>query len=206
MVRRLLMMKCVNWQFNNSGPAEHIQAPAAILKGVLMYRETLMNQWANLYSDFDHDFELLQNQGKAPDCFNRWYATRLHRWSSITYSEGILLEQENNPEFAHHLKNTMGNFRFQFVTPAKKIPVWPGIAVGAAVGAAASAILMLVHWGAIKSVIGGIVLCMVIASGSFRSNAAFRKKEKNREKNEYVGQLKDYKKKLIAVCDKYRIN
>ena len=115
-----------------------------------MYRETLIGQWVNLYNDFAHDFELLQHQEKAPDNFNRWYKTRIHRWKSITYSEGILLEQVNNAEFTERLLAEMEKFCFQPVEPEKEKPAWTGIAAGAAAGAAAGGVLSFLHWGGQK--------------------------------------------------------
>lgn len=170
-----------------------------------MYRETLLEQWKNLYSDFDNEFELLQRNGAAPECFDRWYEARVHRWCSITYSEGILLEEMNRPEFADELLNVMRSFRFHPVNPAGERPVRTGIAAGAAAGIAVWGILTLLHWGAARALISGITICAVTVSAVFRSNAAFRKEEQIRVRKAYVEQLKDYQQALTDVCDHYRI-
>lgn len=171
-----------------------------------MYRETFIGQWINLCSDFDHDFELLQHQGEAPESFNRWYKTRVHRWKSITYSEGILLEQVNNAEFAERLRTEMEKFCFQLVEPEKEKSAWTGIAAGAAAGAAAGGILAFLHWGAAKVVISGIALFAVTAAGSLQSNAACRKEEQKRVREGYIGQLKSYEGTLLELFNQYNIS
>ena len=58
-----------------------------------MYKDTLKGQWKNLYSDFAQEYDRLLTQGTAPGCFAQWYETRIHRWQSVAYPEGIILEQ-----------------------------------------------------------------------------------------------------------------
>lgn len=169
-----------------------------------MYRETLMNQWKNLYSDFAGEYDILKNHGNATAAFNRWYEARVHRWSSITYSEGILLEQENNSSFSKELQSVLKNFRFTDVPPMKEGPLWLGIAVGVAAGVIAGRVLMLLHWGKMKAIISGIALLIVIIAAFAKSNADKRNQEQKRIKEEYVQQLKDYQNQILIVCDKYQ--
>lgn len=169
-----------------------------------MYRETLMNQWKNLYSDFAGEYDILKNQGNATAAFNRWYEARVHRWSSITYSEGILLEQENNPSFSKELQSVLKNFRFTDVPPVKEGQLWIGAAAGVAAGVIAGRVLMLLHWGKMKAIISGIVLLIVIIAAFAKSNADKRVQEQKRMKDEYVQQLKDYQGQLLIVCDKFK--
>lgn len=58
-----------------------------------MYRETLTGQWKNLSGDFAQEYDRLLAKGEAPGCFAGWYETRIHRWQSVAYPEGIILEQ-----------------------------------------------------------------------------------------------------------------
>lgn len=58
-----------------------------------MYRETLTGQWKNLSGDFAQEYDRLLTKGEAPGCFAGWYETRIHRWQSVAYPEGIILEQ-----------------------------------------------------------------------------------------------------------------
>lgn len=168
-----------------------------------MYRETLMNQWKNLYSDFAGEYDILKNQGNATAAFNRWYEARVHRWSSITYSEGILLEQENNPSFSKELQSVLKNFRFIDVPAIEEKPLWIGIAVGAVAGVIAGRVLMMLHWGKMKAIVSGIVLLIVIIAAFAKSNADKKMHEHKRIKDEYVQQLKDYQNQILIVCDKY---
>ncbi len=170
-----------------------------------MYRETLMDQWKNLYSDFAGEYDLLKNQGEAAAAFNRWYEARVHRWSSMTYSEGILLDQEDNPAFSTRLRSVLKAFRFHKVEPAGEKPFWMGMAAGAAAGVLAGGVLMLLHWGKFKAILSGIVIFVVIATAFSRRNADFAKQEQARVRENYIQQLKDYQKELIAVCDQYQM-
>lgn len=170
-----------------------------------MYRETLIDQWKSLYSDFAGEYELLRNQGEAAAAFNRWYEARIHRWSSITYSEGILLDQENNPAFSADLRSALKAFRFHKVEPAGEKPLWMGMAAGLAAGVIVGGLLMLFHWGKIKAIISGIVMLVVIVTAFSRKNADFEKQEQKRVKESYIQQLKDYQKELIAVCGQHQM-
>lgn len=171
-----------------------------------MYRETLIDQWKNLYSDFAGEYERLQHQGDATAAFNRWYEARVHRWNSITYSEGILLEQENNPAFSTNLRLVLQNFRFHSVKPQTGQPVWIGIAASALGGGIATGTLLLFHWGEIKAIISGAALFVVIAAAFSKKNADSKKLEQKRVKEAYIQQLKDYQSELIAICNKYDMN
>lgn len=170
-----------------------------------MYRETLMDQWKNVYSDFAGEYEILQHQGEATAAFNRWYEARVHRWSSMTYSEGILLEQENNPEFSAGLRSVLKSFRFSKVEAGQEKPSWPGIAAGVAAGILVGGILMLLHWGRIKAIISGAVMLVVVVAAFSRKNADDAKQEQKRVRESYIRQLKDYQRELIAVCDQYQV-
>ena len=80
-----------------------------------MYQDTLKNQWENLCADFEKDFDITITKGKIPVCFNEWYKVRAYRWRSFTYSEGIILEQNTDPEFAEKLLELIESFSFKSV-------------------------------------------------------------------------------------------
>lgn len=170
-----------------------------------MYREIIIDQWKNLYSDFAKEYEILRNRGNETASFNRWYEARIHRWNSITYSEGIILEQENNPDFSRELLKVLKGFKFRNVEPEKEKPMWIGIVAGVIAGVAVSAILTFLGWGKIKAVISGAVLLVVIIAAFSKENADYKNQEDKRVKEEYIQQLRGHQKEIIAVCDKYHM-
>lgn len=170
-----------------------------------MYRETLIAQWNNLYSDFAGEYETLRKHENVIASFNRWYEARIHRWNSITYSEGIILEQENNPDFCDELKGVLKKFRFTKVEASDSSPKWIGIVAGLIGGGLAGGVLALLHWGIVRTVISGVIVFIMIAIGFSKKNTDTEKKEAARVKEAYIQQLKDYQKTLIAVCDKYKM-
>lgn len=170
-----------------------------------MYRETLKDQWKNLYCDFESEYDVVSKQGEKPSCLNRWYSARSHRWSSVTYAEGIILEQEKKPEFAQALQNAINSFQFKKEAPAKEksAPAYCGI--GAAVGVLAGVISYFFHVGLFKSIISGLVVCVVAIAALLRHAATYNESEIKREKQAYVAQLKDYVNALQKVCEQYNI-
>ncbi len=170
-----------------------------------MYRETLMAQWNNLYSDFAGEYEILKKQENVTASFNHWYEARVHRWNSITYPEGIILEQLNKPDFSRELKKAFKGFKFEEVKPAEEKPLWMGIAAGIAAGVLAGGILTLLHWGKTEVIISGVVLLAAVIVVFFKKNADDGRQEEKRVKEEYIQQLRDYQKELIAVCNRYQM-
>lgn len=170
-----------------------------------MYREALIDQWNNLYSDFAGEYETIKKQENMIASFNRWYEARIHRWNSIAYSEGIILEQEKNPDFSDELKTVLRSFRFTEVEASDAFPKWIGIAAGLIGGGIAGGALALLHWGIARSVLSGGIVFIIIAVGFSKKNADTEKKEAERVKEAYIRQLMDYQKALIAVCDKYKL-
>lgn len=171
-----------------------------------MYSETLMNQWTNLYSDFAGEYEEIKKQGNEPYGFNRWYEARIHRWSSIAYSEGMILEQEKKPDFSNELIQVMKNFSFKKVESTNESKVWIGIIIGIVVGGLTGGILGMIHWGIIKSVLSGIILFAVIAASYSKKCADDKRKEDSRVKKEYIQQLREYQRNLMDVCTKYNVD
>lgn len=169
-----------------------------------MYREVLMDQWKNLYCDFDGEYEILRYRGNEVTAFNRWYEARVHRWSSITYSEGILLEQENNADFSKELQSVLNSFRFHDVDFGDVKPNWKGIVAAIAIGIIVTGLLMMLHIGQMKSIVSGGVLFVVIAVTLQRKRMEYEKYRQKCLKDGYIQQLKDYQDKLAAVCDKYQ--
>lgn len=171
-----------------------------------MYKETLNAQWKNLYSDFAQEYDLLKTKGNEPGCFDRWYEARIHRWQSVAYPEGMILEQTGLADFARELTDVMKRFRFQYVESRQGRPVWWGIVLGLAAGVAAAVVLKLLHWSTVRVILSGIVVCIVAVLGFVRAEEAAKESECKRVKEEYVGQLKAYEKELTAVCDKFEVD
>lgn len=165
-----------------------------------MYQDTLKEHWKNLYSDFAQEYDRLKMKGKEPDCFDDWYHTRIHRFQSVAYPEGIILEQVGNAEFLQALTDTMKEFRFELVEPQEGKPLWQGILLGIAAGGASALLLLLLHWETVRLILSGIVVFVVVFLGFWRSEQAAKLAEQKRVKETYVGQLRDYWEKLSDVC------
>ena len=168
-----------------------------------MYSDTLKEQWRNLYSDFAQEYDRLTLKGDAPACFRQWYETRLHRWQSVAYPEGIILEQTGDAALSRELTDAMRNFAFSPVKPQPVRPMWLSAALGLIAASFSSALLLLFHWNPIRIVISGIVVFIVTALGVARSVTSAREAEAKRVRDAYVAQLRDYLGTLTAVCDKY---
>lgn len=170
-----------------------------------MYSETLKAQWKNLYCDFESEYDVVSMQGEKPSCLNRWYTARCHRWSSVTYAEGIILEQEKNPEFAQALKDAINNFQFKKVEPAqeKSVPAYCGI--GVAAGVLVGVASHFFHAGLLKAILSGTVICAVAIAALLRYVSGYNESELKREKQAYVTQLRDYADTLQKVCEQYKI-
>ena len=171
-----------------------------------MYRDTLSNQWKNLYSDFAGEYDTLVKQMNEPICFNRWYEARIHRWNSITFPEGIILEQENNRDFANELKLTLDKFSFNKVESAKTKSIWFGIVIGIAFGLIVGGVLYLLPLDLLfwRIIISGIISAVMVSAVFIKKHNVTKKQEKKRVKDAYIRQLEEYEKELIAVCDKYQ--
>lgn len=167
------------------------------------YKETFSQQWRNLYSDFAQEYERLLTKGSAPGCFREWYETRIHRWRSVVYPEGMILEQEKNPEMTQALSDAMRDFHFEKVEPQPEKPVWQPIAVGLAAGILSSLVMALLHWSPLRSVLSGVVVAIVVISGYWKSRSLARDAERVRVRQAYADQLKDYLPKLTAVCEQF---
>lgn len=168
-----------------------------------MYQDTLKEHWKNLYSDFAQEYDRLKMKGKQPDCFDDWYTTRIHRFQSVAYPEGIILEQVDNAELSQALTDTMKDFRFELVEPQEGKPIWQGIVLGLAAGGVSALVLLLLHWETVRLILSGIVVFIVVLLGFWRSEQAAGLSEQKRVKEAYVGQLKEYWQKLSDVCDQF---
>lgn len=172
----------------------------------MMYRDTLIEHWRNLYSDFAQEYDRLKAWGNEPNCFERWYETRIHRWQSVAYPEGMILEQVDNSEFAQELTDVMKAFRFEYIEPKAAKPIWYGIVLGLAAGIVSAVFLALLHWETVRIILSGIVVFIVAALGFVRSEESAKNNELKRVKEAYIDQLKEYSEKLTAVCDKFEVD
>lgn len=168
-----------------------------------MYSETFKEQWRNLYSDFAQEYDRLTQKGDAPACFRQWYETRLHRWQSVAYPEGIILEQTGNSALSRELTDAMRDFTFSPVEPQPVKPMWLSAVLGLIAAALSSVLLLLFHWNPIRVVISAIVVFIVTTLGFARSVTSAQEAEAKRVRDAYVAQLREYADTLTAVCDKY---
>lgn len=169
-----------------------------------MYQDALSNQWRNLYSDFSAEYETLSKQPNSVSAFNRWYEARVHRWSSIAYQEGVILDEEKNPEFAEELRRQMQAFKFRAVASGK-VPRSTGqdALISGGCGGLIGVGMLALQFGMIKSIItGGISIAALMVALS-RNRANSQHQEEQRVKDNYTQQLKDYLPSLIGVCEKY---
>ncbi|MDO5132792.1 MAG: hypothetical protein Q4D81_07400 [Eubacteriales bacterium] len=170
-----------------------------------MYQEALTEQWDNLCSDFASEFNFLSKQGNATDSFNRWYEARIHRWSSVSYAEGIILSQLNNNDFAEQLIVAMKRFRFNEASSAESKGLWSGIPIGIMAGILCGGALSFFHWSTIRSIISGIVVAIVISGSLYKKNEVFNKKQQGNIKEAYIRQLADYRSDLLSVCKQFNV-
>lgn len=169
-----------------------------------MYQDMLKNQWENLCADFAKNFDLIITKGNIPDCLNEWYKTRAYRWRSITYSEGVILEQNANPEFAEKLLELIESFSFKSVESAPKKSFLPQIAIGVILGIVIALLSKLCFFDTVKSYLLGFALCVMFCFFEYKRASTFNQNESQRVKSEYVNQLKDYYlKHLIKLCKSY---
>ena len=170
-----------------------------------MYQDALIEQWDNLCGDFAGEFDFLSKQGNAVASFNRWYEARAHRWSSGTYAEGIILSQLQKPDFAERLRNTINRFRFSEVPPAGRKALWFGVPAGLLAGIMCGGVLFFLHWSAVRSIISGIVVVVVVSGAFYKKNEAFNNKEQHNIKDAYMRQLTDYRSELLAICHQFHV-
>lgn len=170
-----------------------------------MYQDALIEQWDNLCGDFAGEFDFLSKQGNAVASFNRWYEARVHRWSSGSYAEGMILSQLKKTDFAERLRYTINCFKFSEVPPAGRKTLWSGVPVGFLAGIMCGGVLFLLHWGVVRSLISGIVALVVVSGAFYKKNDAFNKKEQIKIKDAYMRQLTDYRNELLAICNQFHV-
>ena len=169
-----------------------------------MYIKTLKGQWENLCSDFYQEFDLLKLRGDSAASFNSWYSVRIHRWNSVAYSEGIILDQQNNSQLSSAILSSLGEFRFRHVDAPRQKSAWTGIIEGAFIGLfTALLIKYLLDWRLLSTILAGLVVFIMSAVSIFMllSNSSGAIDEKL--KQEYISQLEDYWPKLESVCKKF---
>jgi len=171
-----------------------------------MYRPILENQWRSLCGDFAQEYQRLSSGGDILKSFDDWYATRIRRWGSAGYSEGLILDQQENEAFSRDLRKAMAEFHFNRVDSAPAKPVWVGPAVGIGTGLVAGLGLAFLKWGTVKSAISGIVLCGVVTVALMKKTEADQKADQDRVRNSYKGQVEAHLQKLMAVCDQYKVD
>ena len=169
-----------------------------------MYTKTLKSQWKNLCSDFYQEFELLNLKGNDAASFNSWYSVRIHRWNSIAYSEGIILDQQNNPQLSSAILASLANFKFRHVDKPKTKSAWSGIAVGGAAGVVtAFAVNYFFDWKTFSTVIAGAAAFMVCAASAVGLSSGSSRDEDEKLRQEYLSQLESYWGELEKVCRKF---
>lgn len=176
-----------------------------------MYQELLKSQWKTLCGDFSAEFDYLTSKGEfnkdIPNVYNEWFQTRIHRWSSVVYTEGVTLNQLNNPGFAGKLRSTMQQFSFTLVSREKEKQQWPGAVIGIALGVVIFFLIKhLFSRSVILSVIAGILSGFGISYRYFASVDSANRNEANRVKNAYVSQVQEWEANLLDICQEYGID
>ena len=170
----------------------------------MIYQDTLKNQWENLCADFEKDFDITITKGNIPACLNEWYKVRAYRWRSLTYSEGIILEQNTSSEFAEKLLELIESFSFKSVESTQKKSFLPKIAIGVILGIVIALLSKLCFFDTVKSYLLGSALCVMFCFFTYKRASTFNQNENQRVKSEYVKQLKDhYLKHLLKLCKSY---
>lgn len=169
-----------------------------------MYINTLKSQWENLCDDFYQDFDIIMLKGNNAASLNSWYSVRIHRWNSVAYSEGIILEQQNNPQLANAILASLQNFSFRNVDAPKAKSSWPGLIASAAVGVGATlAAKFFFDWKLFTAILTGAAAFTVCAVPALRLLSGSDSNSNENIKQEYLSQLRAYWGKLEAACRKF---
>ena len=169
-----------------------------------MYTQTLKGQWRDLCSDFYQKFDTIMLRGNDAASLNTWYSVRVHRWNSVAYSEGIILDQQNNPELSKAVLDALGGFRFRQTDKPRAKSAWPGLIAGAAAGVgAAFAVKHFLDWGSIRTTLTGALAFIACAVSAVRLSSGSAKDADEKLRREYLSQLEDYWGELEAVCRKF---
>lgn len=171
-----------------------------------MYLKALKGQWKNLCSDFYQDFDILKLNSNDTASFNSWYSTRIHRWNSVAYAEGIILDQQNNPQLSSAILASLGNFRFRCVDKPKEKSAWSGIIASAVAGAfAAFAVRYFLDWKSVGTILTGAMAFIVCAVSALRLSSGSGRDSDDKLRQEYLSQLEGYWSELETVCRKFDV-
>ncbi len=167
------------------------------------YRAYFFTQWENVIADFNK--MAADNPGDIEN-MNRWYKARAFRWSSISESERMILDDLKQPEFAGQLRQALNNFKFTKEETGTVASAGPMLALSAAAGAALGAVLKTVfHSGWFLTIAGGILLTVIGIWFSLDRRSAAEAKRDKQLYGRYTAQLREYTKTLEQVFIKYDI-
>ena len=136
------------------------------------------------------------------------YQVRAYRFSSVTSSEGLMLDQLEQPAFASALREKIGQFRFEKQPPVQTTPEWVGIPAGLAVSVVLGMVLKRrpKPLGTFPLVLICLVCFLLIVAVALNITNRQRMEGLQRERKAYIEQLNAYLVQLLSVCDQYGID
>lgn len=172
-----------------------------------MYQDKLKTYWNNLCGDFSAEYSRLRLQKSVPAVLNEWYQTRIHRWNSVVYAEGITLDQQNDPEFTRDLNAVLRKFSFMAVEEKDPAPSWLSLPAGLAAGTGITlASRLLLQRSLLISTAAGALIALAAGAGISKSVSDAARKESDRIRNAYAAQLRGWEEELLRVCREHRID
>lgn len=168
------------------------------------YKNKFESQWNNLRADFAAKIEKTPVELLSPKELNSWLQARTHRWSSVVEMEGLILDQEDNPELSSELRSALGSVSVEQVNAGKAPSPILHIGVGAVIAAVFAVVSkVLLDRGTMMAVVLA-VLTVAAAICEYTIFSSSKKKELEKAlRSGYVKQLDEYKRELLSICDKY---
>lgn len=167
------------------------------------YKETFSYQWDNLVNKFKADMDKLPLSAIDGKKVKEWYETYSFVWESIVETEGIILSEQKNKELSVNLINTIKNFSFGIVTPMKRPKIIAPMAIAVLSGGILGFVMrhFALSWAWI---VFEAIVCLLSGTVYYAVKSdEYEKKGKAALIDGYASYLKEYKGKLIGICEKY---
>lgn len=171
------------------------------------YRSILTAQWQDVCTSFERDYNGLALRGELPKQLNEWYSVKCHRWSSVVYAEGQILDQVGNDAFAKTLRKALADFKFKKVVSneANHQRTAPLIGLSVAVIVAVMAFFGL-HWILWKTVLIAVLTLLGVTIPLQERTKRNIKNDEVRIKQDYMNQLLAQKETLLLLCEEFNID
>lgn len=171
----------------------------------MSYKDKFSRQWDQLTDDFLSEFKVKKASDISVSKMNQWFKTESFRWQSIISTDGQMLEQLNNKKLRKALLEALDDFSFsKYDKPDKKKPQFGSYAVIAVlISILVGSILILLSMKSFWMYLLVIAICFSSALIMYASNLDSYKVNREKEIVKFYGQqLKNYKEKLMTICDK----